>query len=63
MKQDIRRTRKASEVRPVLDEIAALSGQAGSGFIVDAAARDLGTALKEVRSQPIPEGARVKWRD
>lgn len=46
MKQDIRRTRKASEVRPVLDEMAALSGHAVSGFIVDAAAR---TALKGVR--------------
>jgi hypothetical protein len=45
MKQDIRRTRKVSEVRPVLYEIAALSSQAPTAFIIDAAARP-GTAQK-----------------
>ena len=35
MKQDICRTRKASEVRPALDELADLNGPAGCGVIAD----------------------------
>ena len=39
MKQEMRRTKKASEVRPALDEMVDFNGQAGSGFIVDCCER------------------------
>lgn len=34
MKQEICRTRKASEVRPALDEMADLNGQAGAASLL-----------------------------
>ena len=62
MKQEMRRTRKASEVRPALDEMADFNGQAGGPASLLFAAARAEHGSKRRASRYNPEGAVSLWR-